>query len=59
MRLLSVIIRELDIICVTLEEPETDPPLVIHRNGILAFSIPFEWVKPVVEGNLQIVQTGG
>lgn len=47
-----MIIREFDIKSIAIHEPKTDAPLIVNRDGKLAFSIPFQYVKAVAWGYL-------
>jgi hypothetical protein len=53
-----VVIREFNIVCITIFESETYAPLIVDRNGILPFSSPLQFVKSITRGHLQILQPG-
>ena len=54
--LASVVIREFNIVGIPVFESKTYAPLVIDGNGILPFSFPFQFVKSITRGHLQILQ---
>jgi len=54
-----MIIRDLDVICVSVDEPETDPPLIIDRDRELTFSIAIELMESVARRNLKIIELSG
>ncbi len=49
--LTSVVVRHFDIVGVTINEAETDTPLVISRDRVLSLSISPEFVKPIARRN--------
>lgn len=55
----SVVVSDLDVVGISIDEPETDTPLVIDRDGVLSLPIAAKCVKPVPRWDLQIVETGG
>ena len=55
----SVIVRDLDVIGITIDEAKADAPLVVDRDRVLPAAISFESMKPVAWGNAQIAQLLG
>jgi hypothetical protein len=53
-----VVICNFYIICIGINEPKTNTPLIVYGNGILSFSISPQFVEPVAERNHQIIQAG-
>jgi hypothetical protein len=53
--LLSVIVRDLDIVRITIDEPEANTPLVVDRNRVLPTSITLQSVKPVSGKDPQVI----
>ena len=56
---LLVIVGDFNIVGVSVLELETDTPLVVYRNGMLAGAFPSQRMKSVAGRHLEIVQTGG
>ncbi|OGW39224.1 MAG: hypothetical protein A2Y97_11760, partial [Nitrospirae bacterium RBG_13_39_12] len=46
------------IICIGINEPKTNTPLIVYGNGILSFSISLQIVEPVTGRNPQVIQAG-
>jgi hypothetical protein len=42
-----VVVARLDIVRITVFEPEADPPLVVHRNGMLPGAIALEGMEAI------------
>ena len=53
-----VVICNFYIICIGINEPKTNTPLIVYGNGILSFSISLQFVEPVAGRNPQIIQAG-
>lgn len=51
-----MIICNLDIIGITVNEPEADAPLVVDGDGVLSFPIPRQRVKPIARRNFKIIE---
>jgi len=54
--LLSVIINDLDFICVTIKPFETDTPLVIDAYAVLTVTVSAQGLQPVTRWYKQILQ---
>lgn len=54
-----MIIGKFDIVGVATGKPKTNPPLVIHGDGMLADSVLLQFMKPVARWRLKIVHAGG
>jgi len=52
----SMVVNDLDIVCVTIPKTEADPPLVIDRDRILPLSISLQAVQAVTGWNPEIIQ---
>jgi hypothetical protein len=50
-----VIIRYFDIVGSTLDEPETDAPLVVDSDGMLLFSVSAELVESISWRNPKVI----
>jgi len=57
--LASVIVRYFDIVRITINEAETDAPLVVDGNRVLSSSVSAELVKPIPRRNAQIIEARG
>ena len=53
----SVVVADLDIVGVPVLEPKADAPLVVDRNGVLAFSVAGEGMEPVAPRHSQVLQS--
>jgi len=42
-----MVVANFNVIGVTIKKPKTDAPLVVNGDGILAFSVSFQSVKPI------------
>ena len=51
-----MIVCDLDIVGITIDEPEAYAPLVVDGDGVLSFSVPTKLVQPIVWRNLKVVQ---
>ena len=56
LHLASVVIREFNIVGIPIFKSKTYAPLVIDGNGILPFPFPFQFMKSIARGHLQILQ---
>jgi hypothetical protein len=54
-----MIIDDLDVVGVTVFPPETDTPLVIDSDAILALSVSGQLLVPIPPGNPHIIQRLG
>jgi hypothetical protein len=54
-----VIVRDLDIVGIAVLEAETDAPLIVDGNGVLAFSVSLQGMKAIARWRFQVIQTGG
>ena len=50
--LLLVIVRDLDIVGVTINEPEADTPLIVDADRILSLAVPSDLMKPIAGRDL-------
>lgn len=55
--LASVIIRNFDIVSITFNEPEADPPLIVDRDRVLSFPVSPELVESIAQRNPKVIQT--
>jgi hypothetical protein len=53
--LASMVIRNFHIVGITIDEPETDAPLVIDSNRILPSSISSQLVEPISWRNPEVI----
>ena len=53
-----MIIADFDIERIAVNEPKTDTPLVIDRNGVLAFAVVLECMQPIPRRHPEIVKPG-
>jgi hypothetical protein len=51
-----MVIADLNIVRIAILEPEADPPLVINRDGMLAFAITFQPMQSVSRRYLEIIK---
>jgi len=51
-----VIVTDFYVICVAIDKPKANTPLIVDRNRVLALPVPFESVKPIARWNLQIIK---
>ena len=49
-----MIVHYFDIVCVVFSPDETDPPLVIDPNAVLAFTVPSERLETISRRNSKI-----
>jgi hypothetical protein len=56
LHLTSVIIRHLNIVRITVDEPEANAPLVVDGDGVLSFSIACKFVEPIPWRNPKVIQ---
>jgi len=48
-----VVVTDLNVVRVSVLEPETDPPLVVHGDRVLARPIALQRMKPIARRNAQ------
>jgi len=53
--LVSVIVCDLDIVGITIDEPEADAPLVVDRDGVLSLPVLPKLVEPIAGRNLKVI----
>jgi hypothetical protein len=53
-----MVIADFNVVRVTIHKPETDPPLIVDGNRMLALSITFKRVQTIARGRPQIAQIG-
>ena len=53
--LLLVIVRDLDIVGITIDEPEANAPLIIDMDRVLSLPVSPELMEPIAARNLKIV----
>jgi hypothetical protein len=51
-----MIVADFDVVRITVDEPKTNPPLIVHGNRVLALSIIFERVKVIAWWHFQVAQ---
>jgi len=56
--LASVVIREFNIVCVSIFKSETYAPLVVDGNRVLPLSFPLQFMKSITWRHFQILQPG-
>jgi hypothetical protein len=49
----SVVVDNLDIVCIALREPKADPPLIVHSNAELSGAIALQCFEPIVRRDPQ------
>lgn len=54
-----VVIAELDIVDITVFEPEADTPLVVDRDRVLPLAVAFKRVQPVARWDPEILDPCG
>jgi hypothetical protein len=54
-----MVITDFDIVCIAVDKPEAYAPLIIDGDGMLAFSVASESVKPIAGRDLQVFQLNG
>jgi hypothetical protein len=54
-----VIIRDFNVVCITILEAKTDSPLIVDGNSELACPISFQGMEATARRRLQVIQTGG
>jgi len=55
-RLLLVVVHDLDILRVTVDPAEADPPLVVDPDAVLPCSVAAEPLEPVPRGHPQVLE---
>ena len=55
--LVLVIVRDLDIVGITIDKPEADSPLIVNADRLLSHAVPFELVEPIAGRNLKVIYT--
>lgn len=53
-----MVVRHLDIMCITVAPPEADPVLTIDSDAVLASTLTFESFQPVSRQSAEIIQCG-
>jgi len=56
--LASMVIREFNIVCITIFKAETYAPLIVDGNGVLPLSFPLQFMKSITWRYFQILQPG-
>lgn len=56
---LSMVVDDFDVRCVTIAPPEANPPLVVDSDCVLSFTAAFQRFQPVSRWNPQILQSAG
>lgn len=51
-------VAEFNLVSVALLEPETNPPLVVHGDGVLTGTIPIEGVETIARRHTKVLQLG-
>ena len=51
-----MVIADLDVVRITVYEPKTDTPLIVHGNGVLPFAVILQRVKVIAWWHLQVAQ---
>jgi hypothetical protein len=54
-----MVVAELDVVRVPIRESKADAPLIVHRDRILASSIPGQRMEPITGWNTQVVEAHG
>ena len=53
-----MIVADLDVMRVAVSESKTDPPLIIHGDGVLSLAVTLQSMKAVARWHLQVVKSG-
>jgi len=53
--LLLVIVCDLDIVGITIDEPEANTPLIVDTDRVLPLPVPYKLVEVITGRNLEIV----
>ena len=53
-----MIVADLDVPGIAIHEPEADPPLIVHRDRVLALPVTLERKQAVAGWNSEVVQLG-
>lgn len=51
-----MVVADFDVGRITVHEPKTNAPLIVHGNGMLALAVIFERVKVIAWWHLQVAQ---
>ena len=51
-----MVVRNLDVVGIPVDEPETDAPLVVDGDGMLSFPVSLKFVESVAGRNLQVLE---
>lgn len=51
-----MVIADLDVVRITVHEPKTNSPLIVHRNGVLPFAVVLQRVKMIARWHFQVAQ---
>ena len=54
-----MVIAELDVVRLTLNKAETDPPLIVDGDRVLAFSVPFQCMESIAGRHSKVVKARG
>jgi hypothetical protein len=49
-----MIVRDLDIVGITVDEPEANTPLIVYTDRMLPFPVPYEFMKVIPGRNFEI-----
>ena len=53
-----MVVRNLDVVGISVDEPETDAPPVVDGDGMLSLPVPLKFVESVARRDLQVVEAG-
>jgi len=54
--LVSMVVRNLDVVGIPVDEPETDAPLVVDGDGMLSLPVSLKFVESVAGRDLQVLE---
>jgi hypothetical protein len=51
-----VVVRHLDVVCIAVLETKADPPLLVDADGVLAFAVSAQGVKPIADRDREVIE---
>lgn len=51
-----MVVADFDVVRITVYEPKTNAPLIVHGNGVLAFAVIFQCMKVIAWWHFQVAQ---
>ena len=49
-----VIVADFDVVCVAVDEPKADTPLIVHGDGVLALAVSLERMEAIARRYFQV-----